>query len=38
MGVPKDLPLGLDKAGYFKISAAAKAAAPAWVEEDIFVV
>jgi hydrogenase small subunit len=38
MGVPKDLPVGVDKSGYFKLSAAAKAAAPAWAEEDIFVV
>jgi len=38
MGVPKDLPAGVDKSGYFKLSAAAKAAAPAWAEDDIFVV
>jgi uptake hydrogenase small subunit len=38
MGIPKDLPLGVDKSGYFKLSAAAKAAAPAWAEDDIFVV
>lgn len=38
MGIPKDLPAGVDKSGYFKLSAAAKAAAPAWAEEDIFVV
>jgi len=38
MGVPKDMPLGVDKAGYIKLTAAAKAASPAWAEEDIFVV
>ena len=37
-GVPKDLPSGVDKSGYIKLTAAAKAASPAWAEEDIFVV
>ena len=38
MGVPKDMPTGVDKKGYVKLTAAAKGAAPAWAEEDIFVV
>ncbi|RAN38714.1 hypothetical protein HY26_17630 [Hyphomonas sp. GM-8P] len=38
MGVPKDLPTGVDKKGYMKLTAAAKNASPAWAEEDIFVV
>ncbi len=38
MGVPKDLPEGLDRAGYIELTAAAKAVAPAWAESDIFVV
>lgn len=38
MGLPRDLPEGLDKAGYMKLTAAAKQAAPKWAEEDIFVV
>ena len=38
MGVPKDLPDGVNKKGYMKLTAAAKHAAPAWAEEDIFVV
>ena len=38
MGVPKDLPSGVSNIGYVKLTAAAKAAAPAWAEEDIFVV
>jgi hydrogenase small subunit len=38
MGVPKDMPKGVDKTGYVKLSAAAKAVAPKWAEEDIFVV
>jgi NiFe hydrogenase small subunit HydA len=38
MGVPKDMPAGVDKAGYIKLTAAAKAASPAWAEEDLFVV
>ena len=38
MGVPKDMPTGIDKTGYVKLTAAAKAASPKWAEEDIFVV
>ena len=38
MGVPKDLPEGVNKKGYIKLTGAAKAAMPAWAEEDIFVV
>ncbi len=38
MGVPKDMPTGVDKVGYIKLTAAAKGMAPAWAEEDIFVV
>jgi len=38
MGVPRDLPIGVDKAGYIKLTAAAKAASPSWAEEDIFIV
>jgi hydrogenase small subunit len=38
MGVPKDMPSGVDKTGYVKLTAAAKAASPKWAEEDIFVV
>jgi LmbE family N-acetylglucosaminyl deacetylase len=38
MGVPKDLPLGVDRTGYIKLTAAAKGAVPAWAETDIFVV
>jgi hydrogenase small subunit len=38
MGVPKDMPAGVDKAGYVKLTAAAKGAMPAWAERDIFVV
>jgi hydrogenase small subunit len=38
MGVPKDLPLGVDKKGYIALTSAAKNAAPAWAEEDMFVV
>ena len=38
MGVPKDLPTGVDKKGYIKLTGAAKAAMPAWAEEDIFVI
>ena len=38
MGVPKEMPSGVDKTGYIKLTAAAKAAAPAWAEQDIFVV
>jgi hydrogenase small subunit len=38
MGVPKDLPAGVDKKGYVALTSAAKNAAPAWAEKDIFVV
>ncbi|MBL4762872.1 MAG: hydrogenase small subunit [Gammaproteobacteria bacterium] len=38
MGVPKDLPAGVDKKGYIKLTGAAKAAMPEWAEQDIFVV
>lgn len=38
MGVPKDLPEGVNKAKYLKLTSAAKAAAPSWAEEDIFVI
>ena len=38
MGVPKELPLGVDKKGYIALTAAAKNAAPKWAEQDIFVV
>jgi NiFe hydrogenase small subunit HydA len=38
MGIPRDLPDGVQKDGYMKLTVAAKAASPAWVEEDIFVV
>jgi len=38
MGVPTALPTGLDKVGYVKMMAVSKAAAPRWVEDDIFVV
>jgi hydrogenase small subunit len=38
MGIPKDLPEGFDKSAYIKYTGAAKAAAPKWVEKDLFVV
>jgi uptake hydrogenase small subunit len=38
MGIPKELPLGVDKKGYIALTGAAKTAAPAWAEQDIFVV
>lgn len=38
MGVPRTLPTGLDKIGYVKMMAVSKAAAPRWIEDDIFVV
>jgi putative heme iron utilization protein len=38
MGVPKTLPEGVDKKGYMALTGAAKNAAPAWAEQDIFVV
>jgi len=38
MGVPRTLPTGIEKVGYVKMMAVAKAAAPRWVEDDIFLV
>ena len=38
MGVPKDLPAGVNKKGYIKLTGAAKAAMPEWAEQDMFVV
>ncbi len=38
MGIPRDLPEGLNRSGYVQLTTAAKAAAPAWAEEDIFVI
>jgi NiFe hydrogenase small subunit HydA len=38
MGVPRFLPTGLDKVGYVKLMAVAKASAPRWIEDDIFTV
>jgi uptake hydrogenase small subunit len=38
MGVPKVMPTGIEKVGYVKMMAVAKAAAPRWIEDDIFVV
>jgi hydrogenase small subunit len=38
MGVPRTLPTGMEKVEYVKMMAVAKAAAPRWVEDDIFVV
>ncbi|MBS1954521.1 MAG: hydrogenase [Cyanobacteria bacterium SZAS-4] len=38
MGVPRELPLGVDKSSYIKYTGAAKAATPKWAEEDMFVV
>jgi hydrogenase small subunit len=37
-GVPSELPAGIDKPGYIRLTAAAKATSPSWAEEDIFVV
>jgi hypothetical protein len=37
MGLPKNLPTGIDKIGYIKLMTAAKAASPRWAEDDIFV-
>jgi uptake hydrogenase small subunit len=37
MGIPRSLPTGVDRTGYIKLMAAAKAASPRWVEDDIFV-
>lgn len=38
MGLPKDMPTGIDQQGYMKLTAAAKQMAPQWAEEDIFLV
>jgi len=38
MGVPKDLPTGVNKKGYIKLTGAAKSASPEWAEQDMFVV
>jgi hydrogenase small subunit len=38
MGMPKDLPEGSAKPGYVRLTAVAKATAPAWVDDDMFVV
>ena len=38
MGVPRDMPTGVDRTGYVKLGAAGKAAAPQWAEEDLFVI
>ncbi len=37
MGIPRNLPAGIDKIGYIKLMTAAKAASPRWAEDDIFV-
>jgi len=37
MGLPKNLPSGIDKIGYIKLMTAAKAASPRSAEDDIFV-
>jgi uptake hydrogenase small subunit len=36
MGIPRTLPTGVDKVGYVKMMAVAKAAAPRWIEDDLF--
>ena len=38
MGVPKAMPTGIDRMAYIKLAATAKAVAPRWAEDDIFVV
>jgi hydrogenase small subunit len=38
MGVPKELPDGIDKKGYITLTGAAKSAAPIWAEQNMFVV
>lgn len=37
MGVPKELPVGLEQAGYVKLTTSGKANAPTWTEDDLFV-
>jgi uptake hydrogenase small subunit len=36
MGIPRSLPAGVDKINYVKMMTVAKAAAPRWIEDDIF--
>jgi NiFe hydrogenase small subunit HydA len=38
MGIPKEMPPGIDRMAYVKYSGAAKTVAPKWAEEDMFVV
>ncbi len=38
MGIPRDLPDGISRGGYIQLTTAAKEAAPAWAENDIFVI
>lgn len=38
MGIPNELPEGINRKGYIALTMAAKSAAPAWTEEDMFVV
>ncbi|MBE7159589.1 MAG: hydrogenase, partial [Rhodospirillales bacterium] len=38
MGVPRDMPEGLDRVGYVKLTVAAKAIVPKWSEGDYFCV
>jgi hydrogenase small subunit len=38
MGMPKEMPPGIDRVAYVKYSGAAKTVAPKWAEEDMFVV
>jgi hydrogenase small subunit len=38
MGMPKEMPPGIDRMAYVKYSGAAKTVAPKWAEEDMFVV
>jgi uptake hydrogenase small subunit len=37
MGVPKELPEGMEQSGYMKLTSTAKENAPAWAGDDIFV-
>jgi len=38
MGIPNDLPEGIDQRAYIKLTSAAKAVSPSWAEDDCFVV
>jgi hydrogenase small subunit len=38
MGVPRDMPEDTSKPGYIRLTAVAKATAPQWVNDDMFVV